>query len=34
LEKEEIQMGDFTITVKEMDGNRIKKYIVKKTHGI
>ena len=34
LEKEEIQMGDFTITVKEMDGNRIKKYIVKKMHGI
>ena len=31
-EKEEIQMGDFTVTVKEMDGNRIKKYIVKKTH--
>jgi len=34
LEKEEIQMGDFTVTVKEMDGNRIKKYIVKKMHGI
>jgi len=32
LEKEEIQMGDFTVTVKEMEGNRIKKYIVKKTH--
>ncbi len=31
-EKEEIQMGDFLLTVKEMDGNRIKKYIVKKTH--
>ena len=31
LEKEELQMGDFTITVKEKDGNRIKKYIVKKT---
>jgi len=31
-EKEEIQMGDFSVTVKEMDGNRIKKYIVKKTH--
>lgn len=31
-EKEEIQMGDFLVTVKEMDGNRIKKYIVKKTH--
>jgi len=31
-EKEEIQMGDFTVIVKEMDGNRIKKYIVKKTH--
>ncbi|MDY6789656.1 MAG: hemolysin family protein [Thermodesulfobacteriota bacterium] len=32
LEKEEIQMGGFTVTVKEMDGNRIKKYIVKRTH--
>ena len=32
LEKEEIQMGDFSITVKEKDGNRIKKYIVKRTH--
>ncbi len=32
LEKEEIQMGDFTVTVKEKDGNRIKKYIIKKTH--
>ena len=31
-EKEEIQIGDFTVIVKEMDGNRIKKYIVKKTH--
>jgi CBS domain containing-hemolysin-like protein len=30
LEKEEIRMGDFIITVKEKDGNRIKKYIVKK----
>ncbi|MBW2606811.1 MAG: HlyC/CorC family transporter [Deltaproteobacteria bacterium] len=31
-EKEKIQIGNFTVTVKEMDGNRIKKYIVKKTH--
>ena len=26
-ENEEIQIGDFTVIVKEMDGNRIKKYI-------
>jgi len=29
-ENEEIQIEDFTVIVKEMDGNRIKKYIVKK----
>ena len=28
-EKEEIQLGDFVITVSEMDGNRIKEYIVR-----
>ena len=33
-EKEEIQMGGFTVTVKEMEGNRIKKYIVKKTRDL
>ena len=27
-EKEEIHIGDFVITVKEMDGTRIKEYIV------
>ena len=27
-EKEEISIGDFIVTVKEMEGNRIKKYIV------
>ena len=27
-EKEEIQLGDFVVTVLEMDGNRIKEYIV------
>ncbi|NNF99254.1 MAG: HlyC/CorC family transporter [Desulfobacteraceae bacterium] len=31
-ENEEIDIGSFRITVKEMDGNRIKKYIVRKTH--
>ncbi|UCE56288.1 MAG: HlyC/CorC family transporter [Desulfobacterales bacterium] len=34
-EKEEISIGDFIVTVKEMEGNRIKKYIVmqnKKVH--
>lgn len=30
-EKEEIRFGDFVVTVKEMDGTRIKEYIVKKT---
>ncbi|MGB9442746.1 MAG: transporter associated domain-containing protein, partial [Desulfobacterales bacterium] len=29
-EKEEFRIGDFIITVKEMDGTRIKEYIVKK----
>jgi CBS domain containing-hemolysin-like protein len=29
-EKEDIRIGDFIITVKEMDGTRIKEYIVKK----
>jgi CBS domain containing-hemolysin-like protein len=28
-EKEEIQIGDFVVTVLEMDGNRIKEYIVR-----
>ncbi len=28
-EKEEIHLGDFVITVSEMDGNRIKEYIVR-----
>jgi CBS domain containing-hemolysin-like protein len=28
-EKEEIQLGDFIVTVLEMDGNRIKEYIVR-----
>ena len=28
-EKEEIKLGDFSVTVKEMDGNRIKEYIVR-----
>ena len=28
-EKEEILLGDFSVTVKEMDGNRIKEYIVR-----
>ncbi len=28
-EKEEIQLGDFVVTVIEMDGNRIKEYIVR-----
>jgi CBS domain containing-hemolysin-like protein len=28
-EKEEIEIGDFNITVKERDGNRIKKYLVR-----
>ena len=29
-EKEEISLGDYMVTVYEMDGNRIKEYIVKK----
>jgi len=29
-EKEEISLGDYVVTVYEMDGNRIKEYIVKK----
>jgi CBS domain containing-hemolysin-like protein len=29
-EREEIRLGDFSLTVKEMDGTRIKEYIVKK----
>jgi CBS domain containing-hemolysin-like protein len=28
-EEEEILLGDFSVTVKEMDGNRIKEYIVR-----
>jgi CBS domain containing-hemolysin-like protein len=28
-EKEEIMLGNFSVTVKEMDGNRIKEYIVR-----
>jgi CBS domain containing-hemolysin-like protein len=30
-EKEEIPLGNFLITVKEMDGNRIREYIVRQT---
>ena len=30
-EKEEIAIGDFLITVKEMEGNRIREYIVRQT---
>jgi CBS domain containing-hemolysin-like protein len=30
-EKEEIHLGNFLITVKEMDGNRIREYIVRET---
>ena len=30
-EKEDINLGDFVVTVNEMDGTRIKEYIVKKT---
>jgi CBS domain containing-hemolysin-like protein len=29
-EKEEIPLGDYMVTVNEMDGNRIKEYIIKK----
>jgi putative hemolysin len=32
-EKEEISLGNFLITVKEMDGNRIREYIVRETEG-
>jgi CBS domain containing-hemolysin-like protein len=28
-EREEIQIGNFLITVKEMDGNRIREYVVR-----
>jgi len=30
IEKEKISVGDFSVTVKAMDGNRILEYIVKK----
>jgi CBS domain containing-hemolysin-like protein len=30
-EKEEIPLGNFVVTVNEMDGTRIKEYIIKKT---
>jgi CBS domain containing-hemolysin-like protein len=30
-EKEQISLGNFLITVKEMDGNRIREYIVHET---
>ena len=30
-EKEEISIGPFLVTVKEMDGNRIREYIVRQT---
>ena len=30
-EKEEFSIGQFNITVKEMEGNRIREFIVKKT---
>jgi CBS domain containing-hemolysin-like protein len=33
-EKEDIAMGDFLVTVNEMDGTRIKEYIVKKNEEI
>jgi CBS domain containing-hemolysin-like protein len=33
-EKEDINLGDFVVTVNEMDGTRIKEYIVKKTEEI
>ncbi len=33
-EKEDIELGDFIITVNEMDGTRIKEYIVKKAEAI
>jgi CBS domain containing-hemolysin-like protein len=33
-EKENINLGDFVVTVNEMDGTRIKEYIVKKTEEV
>ena len=33
-EKEDINLGDFVVTVNEMDGTRIKEYIVKKTEEV
>jgi CBS domain containing-hemolysin-like protein len=33
-EKEDIQLGDYVVTVYQMDGTRIKEYIVKKTEEI
>jgi CBS domain containing-hemolysin-like protein len=33
-EKENIELGDFIVTVNQMDGTRIKEYIVKKTEEI
>jgi CBS domain containing-hemolysin-like protein len=33
-EKEDIQLGDYVVTVHQMDGTRIKEYIVKKTEEI
>jgi CBS domain containing-hemolysin-like protein len=33
-EKEDILLGNFVVTVNEMDGTRIKEYIVKKTEEI
>ena len=33
-EKEDIQLGDYVVTVHQMDGTRIKEYIVKKTEVI
>lgn len=33
-EKEDINLGNFVVTVNEMDGTRIKEYIVKKTEEI
>ena len=33
-EKEIIPLGDYKVTVNEMDGTRIKEYIVKKEDGL
>ena len=33
-EKEDISLGNFVVTVNEMDGTRIKEYIVKKAEEI